>query len=83
MKEKIAKWYMQGLWTYKMVQDAVKKGKLTYDEVEEIATVSAQAKQAAQKWAYYAAEVTTEKTEKLTSLIASAKQVIREQYPDE
>ena len=39
--------------------------------------------QAAQKWAYYAAEGDTEKTDKLTSLIASSKQIIREQYPDE
>ena len=39
--------------------------------------------QAAQLWQYYAAEGSTEKTEELTSLIASAKQSIREQYPDE
>ena len=36
MKEKIAKWYRQGLWTAKMVQDAVKKGKLTAEEAENI-----------------------------------------------
>ena len=36
MKEKIAKWYKQGLWTAKMVQDAVTKGKLTEEEAEEI-----------------------------------------------
>lgn len=36
MKEKIAKWYKQGLWTAKMVQDAVTKGKLTSDEAAEI-----------------------------------------------
>ena len=39
--------------------------------------------EAAQKWQYYAAEGSTEKTEELTSLIASAKQSIRAQYPDE
>lgn len=38
MKEKIAKWYKQGLWTAKMVQDAVTKGKLTAEEAEEILT---------------------------------------------
>ena len=36
MKEKIAKWYKQGLWTAKMVQDAVTKGKLTAEEADEI-----------------------------------------------
>ena len=36
MKEKIAKWYKQGLWTAQMVQDAVTKGKLTADEATEI-----------------------------------------------
>ena len=36
MKDKIAKWYKQGLWTAKMVQDAVTKGKLTEEEAEEI-----------------------------------------------
>lgn len=39
--------------------------------------------QTAQKWQYYAAEGNTEKTEELISLIANAKQSIREQYPDE
>ena len=29
MKEKIAKWYRQGLWTKLMVKNAVKKGVLT------------------------------------------------------
>ena len=38
MKEKIAKWYKQGLWTAKMVQDAVTKEKLTAEEAEEIIT---------------------------------------------
>lgn len=36
MKEKIAKWYKQGLWTEAMVQDAVAKKVLTPDEAEEI-----------------------------------------------
>ena len=36
MKDKIAKWYKQGLWTAQMVQDAVTKKKLTADEAEEI-----------------------------------------------
>ena len=39
--------------------------------------------EASQKWQYYAAEGNAEKTEELTSLIARAKQSIREQYPDE
>ena len=38
---------------------------------------------AAQQWAYYAAEGRTDKTDALTALIAAAKQSIREQYPDE
>lgn len=38
--------------------------------------------QAAQQWAYYAAEGRTDKTDALTVLIAAAKQAIREQYPD-
>ena len=36
MKEKISKWYKQGLWTDQMVQNAVKKGVLTADEAAEI-----------------------------------------------
>ena len=36
MKEKIAKWYKQGLWTETMVQNAVKKGILTTEEAAEI-----------------------------------------------
>ena len=36
MKEKIEKWYKQGLWDEEKVQNAVKKGVLTADEVEEI-----------------------------------------------
>ena len=35
MKENIAQWYKQGLWTAQMVQNAVTKGKLTADEAEE------------------------------------------------
>ena len=36
MKEKIEKWYKQGLWTEQMVRNAVTKGKLTAEEAEEI-----------------------------------------------
>ena len=36
MKEKIAKWYKQGLWTTEMVQNAVRKGVITEDEANEI-----------------------------------------------
>ena len=36
MKEKIAKWYRQGLWTKAMVKNAVKKGVITKDEFKEI-----------------------------------------------
>ena len=36
MKEKILKWYSMGLWTEKMVQDAVNKNILTSDEANEI-----------------------------------------------
>ena len=39
--------------------------------------------QASQKWQYYAAEGNTDKTDKLTVLIAEAKASIREQFPDE
>ena len=39
--------------------------------------------QAAQQWAYYAAEGDTAKTDELTALISEAKADIREQYPDE
>lgn len=39
MKEKIAKWYKQGLWTAEMVQDAVDRGFLTADEAAEILSV--------------------------------------------
>lgn len=36
MKEKIALWYAQGLWTAEMVQNTVEKGLLTQEEVDEI-----------------------------------------------
>ena len=39
--------------------------------------------QAAQQWAYYAAEGRSDKTDELTALIAAAKQRIRAKYPDE
>lgn len=36
MKEKIKKWYKQGLWTAEMVQNAVNKGILKPEEAAEI-----------------------------------------------
>lgn len=36
MKDKIAKWYKQGLWTEEMVCNAVDKGVLTADEAARI-----------------------------------------------
>lgn len=36
MKEKIAKWYKQGLWTASMVQTAVAKGVISKDDADEI-----------------------------------------------
>lgn len=36
MKDKISQWYRQGLWTEKMVHDAVNKGVLTEAEYREI-----------------------------------------------
>lgn len=36
MKEKIVKWYRQGLWTKVMVKNAVKKGVLTAVDYTEI-----------------------------------------------
>ena len=36
MKEKIARWYAQGLWTVGMVCSAVKKGILSAQDYEEI-----------------------------------------------
>ena len=43
MKEKIAKWYRQGLWTAQMVQDAVTKKKLTADDAAEILAADTEA----------------------------------------
>lgn len=36
MKDKIQRWYRQGLWTKAMVRSAVEKGKLTEAEYEAI-----------------------------------------------
>ena len=36
MKEKIAKWYKQDLWTAEMVQAAVNKGIITKEQYTEI-----------------------------------------------
>ena len=36
MKEKIAKWYKQGLWTAEMVKNAVERGIITEDDYKEI-----------------------------------------------
>ncbi len=36
MKEKIARWYKQGLWSKAMVKNAVKKGVLTAEDYTEI-----------------------------------------------
>lgn len=36
MRDKIAKWYAQGLWTEDMVRTAVKKGVITEAEAGEI-----------------------------------------------
>lgn len=36
MKEKIMRWYKLGLWTSKMVQDAVAKEVITLDDSKEI-----------------------------------------------
>lgn len=36
MKEKIAKWYKQGLWTADMVKNAAAKGIITATDYEEI-----------------------------------------------
>lgn len=36
MKEKIALWYAQGLWTAEMVQNAVEKKLLTQEEADKI-----------------------------------------------
>lgn len=39
MKDRIAKWYKQGLWTAAMVRNAVTKGVLTEAEANEILNV--------------------------------------------
>lgn len=36
MKDKITLWYMQGLWTAQMVQNAVAKGIITQEDYSEI-----------------------------------------------
>lgn len=36
MKQRIKKWYEQGLWTKDMVKDAVKKDIITEDDYKEI-----------------------------------------------
>ena len=36
MFEKIKKWYDEGLWTKAMVRNAVRKGKITAEQYEEI-----------------------------------------------
>lgn len=36
MKEKIARWYKQKLWTAEMVQNAVQKGIITQGDYREI-----------------------------------------------
>ena len=36
MKNKIARWYKQGLWTEVMVRNAMSKGVITEDEMNEI-----------------------------------------------
>ena len=36
MRDKIARWYVQGLWTEDMVRTAVKKGVITEAEAGEI-----------------------------------------------
>lgn len=41
MKERIAKWYRQGLWTAEMVANAVEKGVLTQEEADEIMAAKA------------------------------------------
>lgn len=36
MKDKLARWYRQGLWTAAMVQEAVDKGLITLEDYVEI-----------------------------------------------
>ena len=40
MKEKIAKWYRQGLWTADMVSAAGRKGVISVEDVSEILGVN-------------------------------------------
>ena len=39
-KEKVAKWYKQGLWSADMIQNAVKKGALTDEEAKDILSLN-------------------------------------------
>lgn len=45
MRDKIAKWYAQGLWSRDMVLNAVKKGILTEGEAGEILSGGATARE--------------------------------------
>jgi hypothetical protein len=45
MRDKIAKWYAQGLWSRDMVLNAVKKGVLTEGEAGEILSGGATARE--------------------------------------
>lgn len=45
MRDKIAKWYAQGLWSRGMVLNAVKKGVLTEGEAGEILSGGATARE--------------------------------------
>lgn len=38
MYDKIAKWYKQGLWSAKMVENAVEKGVITLAQADKIKT---------------------------------------------
>ena len=40
MKDKIIKWFKQGLWTEEMVRNAVVKNVLTEEDVEEILSMT-------------------------------------------
>ena len=45
MRDKIAKWYAQGLWTEDMVRTAADKGVITEAEAEEILSGGATARE--------------------------------------